>query len=296
MCSRGIVHQRSRRSIYTATVRLRFSRVDTARLPEMPKSVGADGDEDPYPDMTASQHSLASQLSVPSSPTYTRRPRTMRSRRPSFSDHTPDERTSLLRPSGSRLRVHSPTGSATPRSPRITRHHSHVGGTLSSRHHSRAGSFGQRLINALVDRQDSSMVESKGVIFADERVWYDQFTSTDWVHDSIADAYRVKALRARKGFLGKANVLYDGAQGWILSALVGFLVAVLAYCVNVAETTIFDFKDGYCAKAWYLREKVCAELLDQASQGWRWSSVAATLYGSMILTSVSAMLPAWVLY
>lgn len=100
-------------------------------------------------------------------------------------------------------------------------------------------------------------MESKGSIFADERVWYDQFTSTDWVHDSIADAYRVKALRARKGFWGRLNVLFDGAQGWILSALVGFLVAVLAYCVNVAETTIFDYKDGYCSRAWYLREKVC---------------------------------------
>lgn len=170
-----------------------------------------------------------------------------------MSDQTPDERTSLLRPSKSRIRVHSPNGSATPRSPRITRHQSSAG--LNSKHHSRAGSFGQGLINALTDRQQS-LFESKGSIFADERVWYDQFTSTDWVHDSIADAYRVKALRARKGFWGKASVLFDGAQGWILSAVVGFLVAVLAYCVNVAETTIFDYKDGYCAKAWYLREKV----------------------------------------
>lgn len=222
----------------------------------MAKNLGGDADGDPYAHMTASQQSMGSQLSVPTSPTYHRRRSNMRSRRQSLTEQAPDERTALLlKPSRSRIRLHSPNGSTTPRSPRISRHQSYHGGTVSSRHHSRAGSFTQRLIHALGDRQDS-MVESKGSIFADERVWYDQFTSTDWVHDSIADAYRVKALRSRKDFWGRVNVLFDGAQGWILSAVVGFLVAVLAYCVNVAETTIFDYKDGYCSKAWYLREKV----------------------------------------
>ena len=93
-------------------------------------------------------------------------------------------------------------------------------------------------------------------------MWYDQFTSTDWVHDSIADAYRAKALRNRKDFWGRVYLLFDGAQGWILSALVGFLIAVLAYIVNVTESTAFDFKDGYCARRWYFNEKVncCASL------------------------------------
>jgi hypothetical protein len=100
------------------------------------------------------------------------------------------------------------------------------------------------------------MTESKGSIFPDERVWYDQFTSTDWVHDSIADAYRVKALRSRKDFWGRVYVLFDASQGWILSAVAGFVVAVLAYVIDVSEQTIFDFKDGYCARAWYLSEKV----------------------------------------
>jgi chloride channel 3/4/5 len=101
------------------------------------------------------------------------------------------------------------------------------------------------------------MTESKLSIAPDERIWYDQFTCTDWVHDGIADSYRIKQLRNRKDWRGRLTVLFDGAQGWVLSAVVGFLVAVLAYCVDVAETTIFDFKDGYCARAWYLNEQVC---------------------------------------
>ncbi|GAO14147.1 hypothetical protein UVI_02037680 [Ustilaginoidea virens] len=100
------------------------------------------------------------------------------------------------------------------------------------------------------------MSESKGSLFPDERVWYDQFTSTDWVHDTIADSHRAKALRSRKDFWGRARVAFDGCQGWILSALCGFVIALIAYAIDVAESTVFDYKDGYCARAWHLNEKV----------------------------------------
>lgn len=100
------------------------------------------------------------------------------------------------------------------------------------------------------------MTESKGSIFPEERVWYDQFTSTDWVHDTIADSHRVKALRARKDFRGRILNALDGAQGWFLSALCGVIIALIAYVVDVMESTAFDFKDGFCARAWYLDEKV----------------------------------------
>ncbi|KAK8058972.1 chloride channel protein 3 [Apiospora phragmitis] len=198
-------------------------------------------DVGPYDSVPPSQQS-SQHLSVPASPTYQRR-RGVRSRRQSSSEQ-PDERTALLRrPSRSRIRIQSPA--ASPRPPFLSRNHSYAG-SVKSRHHSRHGSWGQRLVHALGDSRHDSMAESKSSLFPDERVWYDQFTSTDWVHDSIADAYRVKALRARKDLWGRLFVLFDGAQGWILSAVVGFLVAVLAYCVDVAETTIFDYKDGYC--------------------------------------------------
>lgn len=130
--------------------------------------------------------------------------------------------------------------------------------TRTGKHHSRAESWGGRLIHALAQHQDS-LAESNTPY---DRVWYDQFTSTDWVHDSIADAYRAKALRSRKDFWGRLYLLFDGAQGWILSALVGFIVAVLAYGINVAEQVVFDWKDGYCATTWYYSEKRCCPLGD----------------------------------
>lgn len=106
------------------------------------------------------------------------------------------------------------------------------------------------------------MSESKASIYQDDRVWYDQFTSTDWVHDSIADAYRAKALRSRTDFWGRLQLVFDGAQGWILSAVVGFVVAVIAYAINVSEQVLFDWKDGYCQTSWSLSEKRCCPLGD----------------------------------
>jgi chloride channel 3/4/5 len=100
------------------------------------------------------------------------------------------------------------------------------------------------------------MRESKGSLTGDDRVWYDQFTSTDWVHDSIADAHRVKALRSRTDIRGRIEAFFDGTQGWILSALVGFLTAIIAYIVDVSEAPVFDWKDGYCSKGFLTSEKV----------------------------------------
>lgn len=146
------------------------------------------------------------------------------------------------------------------------------------------------------------MAESKGSLFPDERVWYDQFTSTDWVHDGIADAYRVKALRSRKDFWGRLYAAWDSAQGWILSALVGFIVAVLAYVINVSEATAFDFKDGYCATHWYFSEKTCCphgpctnwrdwgEVLDGFPFGEKWTEYIVYIVAVIILASLSCLL------
>ncbi|KAM0334176.1 hypothetical protein ACHAQA_001196 [Verticillium albo-atrum] len=116
------------------------------------------------------------------------------------------------------------------------------------------------------------MLESKGSLFSDERVWYDQFTSTDWVHDNIADAHRLKALRSRKDFRGRLNAFFDASQGWILSFVCGVIIALIAYSITVCETTLFDFKDGYCTRAWYINEKKCCPT--GRCDDWRlWSEV-----------------------
>jgi len=130
-----------------------------------------------------------------------------------------------------------------------------ITGSMGRHNRRQSSSWSSRLIQALADRQDS-IEEAKGNRYPDERVWYDQFTSTDWLHDIIADSQRVKRLRSRKDLWGRVLVALDAAQGWLLSAVVGVIVALIAYTVNVSEAIVFDYKDGYCAKAWYLDERV----------------------------------------
>ncbi|EPE06232.1 chloride channel protein 3 [Ophiostoma piceae UAMH 11346] len=230
--------------------------------------------------------------SGPPSPTLSRHFRP--SRRGSFNaDDVPDERTSLLH--GQRL-------PGAPRPTILSRSQSYVGGAGSIRHHSRAGSWSHRFINVLADRQESSMAESKFSIAPDERVWYDQFTSTDWVHDSIVDSYRVKALRSRKDFWGRVYVLFDGAQGWILSALVGFVVAVLAYAIDVSEALAFDYKEGYCQIGWLKTEKQCcpngactdwrewAEVLGSHGTGEMWLEYVTYICGVIFFASLACLI------
>ena len=141
------------------------------------------------------------------------------------------------------------------------------------KHHSRASSWGVRLASAL---GSSGLAESKASLFVDERVWYDQFTSTDWVHDSIADAFRVRDLRSRKDFRGRLYAWFDGAQGWILVALIGCITACIAYFVNVTETSIFDIKEGYCTEGWYFGRKKCC-YGDEECPAWRtWGAAMKT--------------------
>ncbi|KAI0391319.1 voltage-gated chloride channel-like protein [Xylariaceae sp. FL0594] len=260
------------------------------------------GEEFVLPSQTDSQRSSQRDpyLPAPSSPAGRRRHQ-RRTRRNSMSD-PPDENASLLRSSRSRIRVHG--GAETPNRPgNISRNPSFHGTTHygSTRNHHRHESWSHRIVQALTDRQES-MTESKLSIAPDERIWYDQFTCTDWVHDGIADSYRIKQLRSRKDWRGRLTVLFDGAQGWILSAVVGVLVAVLAYCVDVAETTIFDFKDGYCARAWYLNEKRCCphglctdwrswdEVLGGRPFGQKWTEFVIYLVAVITLSVIACLM------
>ena len=149
---------------------------------------------------------------------------------------------------------------------------------------------------------DSSLENSKSLSYYDERVWYDQFTSTDWVHDSIADAYRIKELRSRKDIRGKIAAWFDGAQGWILAAIIGCLTATVAYLVDVAEITLFDLKFGYCTSGWYRNTKSCCNGASTCEDWVKWSVLpfknydevwiefAAYTMGVVVLSALSCII------
>jgi len=183
-----------------------------------------------------------------------------------------DERSSLLGGGGSRSYSYTEPNTAV--KPRFSRRTSQTSLKLP-KNHSRASSWGFHLSNALGSARrftDGGMTDSKTSILMDERVWYDQFTSTDWVHDSIADAFRVRDLRARKDMRGRIYAWFDGAQGWVLVAIIGILTACIAYFVNTTEASVFDLKEGYCENHWYFSKiKCCYE--EENCATWRtWST------------------------
>ena len=190
-----------------------------------------------------------------------------------------DENTGLLSNSDGPLSGYRTLPASAPGTPRygLVRNLSHAGSLrgLRTRHHSRRGSFGLRLARALggdANRSEPNTPHTaKSLPFYDDRVWYDQFTSTDWVHDSIADAYRVKELRSRKDWRGRLHAFFDGAQGWILVAIIGVITAGFAYFINITEVIIFDYKTGYCKKAWWLNKRKCCSGASICDEWSRWS-------------------------
>lgn len=229
-----------------------------------------EAEDEEIENLFSSYHSLT----TPTSPAALRR---LRSARPSNADlrsgrpsrlHL-DEHSSLLAfPEGlQRNYVSEPNTSI----PEFSRRQSVCGSIRIPRNHSRASSWGFRGPGGIgPDRRfdEAGLPESRTLFPPEERVWYDQFTSTDWVHDSIADGFRLRDLRARKDIRGRIYAWLDGAQGWILVALIGCITAMIAYVVNVTETAIFDIKEGYCDNRWYYSKAKCCSP-EKGCTSWR---------------------------
>ncbi|KAK6364574.1 hypothetical protein LTS17_012047 [Exophiala oligosperma] len=219
---------------------------------------------------------------------------------------TPDETTELLGGSlHSGMRRYADNSIYSPHSRQLSRVNSFTGSLRRRRFHSALPS-GQ---TSPVWMRNSGLRTPKlhqslmGSISKDDRLWYDQFTSTDWVHDSIADGYRVLELKKKKGLRGRLQLLFDSSQGWILVALIGVITAGIAYFVDVTEAAIFDVKRGFCRDAWYLGRASCCHG-ESTCDRWRtWSQLihasgvdeqsidfVAFLIGCMVLATLSCFL------
>ncbi|KAK4983843.1 hypothetical protein LTR50_006970 [Elasticomyces elasticus] len=254
----------------------------------MPKSVTshhslapsqeADEDEEDQPFHGASQNST-----TPTSPVAPRKLYSVRTsdldlrcRLPTRS--TLDEQASLLAHVDGSANAYQSIPTSTPGTPghSFTRQNSYATSPRLQKRNSRHESFGLKLSRALGadtrNSHDASLEGSRSSLYYDDRVWYDQFTSTDWVHDSIADAFRVKELRSRKDFRGRLAALFDSSQGWILVAIIGCLTALIAYFVDVTENAIFDYKTGYCSTAWYKSKRNCCSGASICDSWVRWSA------------------------
>ncbi|CAG8546478.1 15064_t:CDS:10 [Funneliformis mosseae] len=89
------------------------------------------------------------------------------------------------------------------------------------------------------------------------RVWYDDYTTIDWIHDYVKERIRVRKLNSIKGIRGWIIQTYDGAQGWILVFLIGIVTACFAASVDIAAEWGYDLKEGYCTTSFRLNRNFC---------------------------------------
>src|ERR1700733_3776172 len=223
-----------------------------------------------------------------------------------------DEHTELLGAvDGPRRTYTTQSTPATPGLKTLSRQHSVTGSIRMSKNHSRTNSVRLKIASSpTLDRfggnglfSSRTLSSMLGPSSQEERVWYDQFTSTDWVHDSIADGFRKRELRSRKDIRGRLWLLFDSAQGWILVAVTGCITALFAYFIDVTEASIFDYKEGFCTKVWYWNRAKCCHGANQCAK-WRtwsqairpsgvdsrWIDFTAFVGGSLLLSLASCYL------
>ncbi|KLJ11523.1 chloride channel, other eukaryote [Blastomyces silverae] len=275
---------------------------------------GLGGDDD---DTSTSDQDDNPRLIVtsPPSPTSRREQTTrfaeldIRSRLPRRPTTDMDERTGLLGAADDSNRTYTtiPNPASSPRPPIFHRHPSTAGSVRIPRNHSRANSQAVKFSGrdwSRTDTGDYSSKNSLGASFLDDRVWYDQFTSTDWVHDSIADGIRLRQLRSRKDIRGRLLAWVDGAQGWILVAVIGCITACVAYFVDVTENAMFDVKEGFCTENWFFSRRRCCLLEEQGCDAWlswaeilesspidrKWIDFVAFVFWAVVLAACSCVL------
>ncbi|PGH08979.1 chloride channel, other eukaryote [Blastomyces parvus] len=254
-------------------------------------------------------------VTSPPSPTSRREQTTrfaeldIRSRLPRRPTTDMDERTGLLGAADDSNRTYTtiPNPAASARPPSFHRHPSTAGSVRIPRNHSRANSQAVKFAGRDWPRTDTGDYSSKNSLsasFLDDRVWYDQFTSTDWVHDSIADGIRLRQLRSRRDVRGRLLAWFDGAQGWILVAVIGCITACFAYFVDVTENAMFDVKEGFCTENWFFSKRRCCLPEEQACDAWlswaeilesstidrEWIDFVAFVFWAVVLAAFSCVL------
>lgn len=116
------------------------------------------------------------------------------------------------------------------------------------------------------------------------RVWYESYTTIDWIHDAIKESSRLRRVRSIKGYRGILINLWDRFQGWLVVTITGVITALIAGGIVKSEAVLFDLKEGYCARDWTLAKRFCCPFGDQPD--WDGGS-------SQALSPVHGTAPAW---
>ncbi|OLY81571.1 H(+)/Cl(-) exchange transporter 4 [Smittium mucronatum] len=101
-----------------------------------------------------------------------------------------------------------------------------------------------------------------------ERVWYDSYTTINWLEDSQKEQTRLRILSKKSHFVRFVDTLQD----WILIIIIGILCGVVAGFISEWTEVLSELKTGYCRKDWRLQGQAC-------EKDWiEWSSLFNNTY------------------
>ena len=97
---------------------------------------------------------------------------------------------------------------------------------------------------------------------------YEDFTTIDWVQDSLHEQSRRRARR-REGTTGfwdqegtfgwrrQVREAYDAGQSWLVVTIVGAAIGLNSAFLNIVTEWLSDVKLGHCTTAFYLNKQFC---------------------------------------
>lgn len=137
---------------------------------------------------------------------------------------------------------------------------------------------------------------------------FDDFKTVDWIDDTMKENKRqllINGTRNNKrtvdsGNLGTLNVIlskyprlekfYYSCQSWLVLALTGTVIGLIAACLNIITQWLADIKTGHCRDSFYLNKAFCCWGEDEAScSNWvQWSGFG--LWNYIIFVFISTLL------
>ncbi|KAJ1984160.1 hypothetical protein H4R34_000814 [Dimargaris verticillata] len=89
------------------------------------------------------------------------------------------------------------------------------------------------------------------------RVWYDDYTTIDWIHEFVKEQTRIRSIRSLKGTSGMLMNMWDSVQAWLLVVLIGVVCGMLAAAIAISSDYLSSLKHGYCGRGFLLSHEAC---------------------------------------
>lgn len=123
---------------------------------------------------------------------------------------------------------------------------------------------------------------------------YQDFSTIDWVEDSTREnqLWRQELARLRKSGMKKWKIklreVLLAAEGWIVLAIVGLCIGLIAGILNIVTEWVGDIKEGHCTVGFYLNRDFCCSGQEECEEWKEWGAWFLPLnYVVYILFSIS---------